>query len=67
MDLKAIYQESLYDLIVSRQVIVSSFACGTVKPRAHFSYCAMPHQADDIPGNASEISGEAGGNCTAGG
>lgn len=39
------------------QVIVSTFAHGAVKPRAHFSYCVMPHQADDNPGNSWEISG----------
>jgi hypothetical protein len=42
-------------------MIVSAFARGTEKPRAHFSYGVMPHQADDNPGNSSETSGEAGG------
>lgn len=37
------------------------FAEDAEKPRAHFSHCAMPHQADDNSGNSSEISREAGG------
>jgi hypothetical protein len=44
------------------------FARGPEKLRAHFSYCAMPHQADGNSGNSSEIS--RGGSwklCTAGG
>lgn len=39
------------------QAIVSAFARGTAKPRAHFSYCVMPHQADDNPGNSWEVRG----------
>lgn len=39
------------------QLIVSAFARGTAKLGAHFSYCFMPHRADDNPGNSWEISG----------
>lgn len=56
VDLRAIHQASSYDLKMLRASDWVCICTWSVKPRAHFSYCAMPHQADDNPGNSWEIS-----------